>query len=152
MKKTEIGAAGVCDLDFIAALEENCFSLPFRRADFESMLSADGDLLLIAKEDGAPRGYLAARTVLDETEILAIAVDPAARGRGIGRALLDGLIERRGKQTKIVLEVRASNAAARALYAACGFVQTGVRRGYYQLPPEDAVLYFRGATAARDKG
>lgn len=152
MEKIEISAAGARDLDFIAALEETCFSRPFRRADFESMLDAANDLLLTAKDGETPCGYLAARTVLGETEILAIAVDPAARRRGIGRALLDALIGRLGEDAKIFLEVRASNAAARALYAACGFVPTGVRRGYYEKPHEDAVLYFRGATAARDKG
>jgi [ribosomal protein S18]-alanine N-acetyltransferase len=78
-------------------------------------------------------GFILARAVLDEAEILTLAVHPEVRRQGIGRDLLvRALAEaaRRGARAAF-LEVAASNAGARALYAASGFTVVGRRRGYY---------------------
>jgi ribosomal-protein-alanine N-acetyltransferase len=77
----------------------------------------------------------------EEAELLRIAVRPDLRGRGVARALLaagEEALRREGART-LLLEVRASNAAARALYAAAGWAEAGLRRGYYR-DGEDAVL------------
>ncbi|BDU74189.1 GNAT family N-acetyltransferase [Mesoterricola silvestris] len=79
-----------------------------------------------------------------EAELLRIAVDPAYRRGGQGRALLahcQAELERMGV-TSLHLEVRVSNAPARALYEREGWVARGVRRGYYR-DGEDAALYGR---------
>ncbi|HJV23388.1 MAG TPA: GNAT family N-acetyltransferase [Holophagaceae bacterium] len=80
--------------------------------------------------------------VVHEGELLRIAVDPARRGRGLGRELLKGAqAELRAQGIReLHLEVRAGNAAARALYAACGWREEGLRAKYYA-DGEDAVLY-----------
>jgi ribosomal-protein-alanine N-acetyltransferase len=99
----------------------------------------------VAEEQGRLAGFAVARYLPpDEIEILNIAVDPAARRRGLGRILLATLLALPGRN--LYLEVRASNSAARALYASAGFVESGVRKGYYPgalqppRPPEDAIV------------
>src|SRR5207253_2646093 len=89
-----------------------------------------------------PLGYVVAWFAADEGEIANLAVDPPARGRGLGAALLDAaLAEASGRGvTAVYLEVRESNATARRLYASRGFVEVGRRRGYYRKPPEDAIV------------
>lgn len=95
-------------------------------------------------EGGRPRGFLVAWRVADELEVLFVATDPASRRRGVGRALLGrALDEARGEGlARVLLEVAAGNAAARALYAAFGFRELGVRRGYYA-DGDDAVMMGR---------
>lgn len=106
------------------------------------MLDAEGKILLVAEADGVPVGYIGAYTVLGETDILTVAVDPAARRQGVGRRLLESLFEALSGQSSVIyLEVRESNAPARALYASLGFSEVGRRRGYYKRPAEDAILY-----------
>lgn len=86
--------------------------------------------------------FLVAHRVADEWELENIVVTPAERRKGIGIELVAALTEKT-KSEAVFLEVRASNAAARALYESAGFRQTGVRKSYYQNPLEDAVLYRR---------
>lgn len=80
-----------------------------------------------------------------EGEIYRIATLPSARCRGVGRALLargEELAQEAGV-CRIFLDVRASNEPAKALYATHGYAQTGIRRDYYRVPREDAVLMER---------
>jgi ribosomal-protein-alanine N-acetyltransferase len=82
----------------------------------------------------ADDGFVLARVAAGEAEILTLAVAPSARGKGLGRVLLQAVITRAramGAQT-MFLEVGADNPAARALYAALGFTKVGDRKGYYQ--------------------
>lgn len=130
------------DLAFIAALEKETFSLPQSEAAFAEMLGKEDHILLVVERDGAPIGYVCAYTVCRESDILTVAVTPSARRCGAGRALLEALTGAlAGDSDAIFLEVRQSNAPARALYVSMGFDEVGVRRGYYQHPKEDAVLY-----------
>ncbi|MCB9597765.1 MAG: ribosomal protein S18-alanine N-acetyltransferase [Sandaracinaceae bacterium] len=92
--------------------------------------------VLVADEAGVLLGYAIAWVIAGEAEVLSIAVDPPARRRGVARALLDGVLE--GAE-RAVLEVRARNLGARALYEDYGFALVGARRGYYS-DGEDALL------------
>jgi len=93
----------------------------------------------VAERDGQAAGLLlAVRPLEEEAEILTLAVDPEARRRGLASAILTRFLER--SRGRVFLEVRPSNAAARRLYAALGFTPAGLRRGYYQSPPEDALV------------
>ena len=89
------------------------------------------------------QGFALGRVTVDEAELLTIAVHPDAQRQGEGRALLTAFHEkiRARNATTCHLEVAADNHAARALYAAMGYEQTGVRRGYYTEadPPQDAI-------------
>ncbi len=94
---------------------------------------------LVAEADGLVSGFLLASVpVAGETEILTLAVDPGARRRGIAKALVQALL--RSRPGRIFLEVRRSNAVAQRLYQSLGFAPGGLRRHYYQSPPEDAIV------------
>lgn len=95
--------------------------------------------------DGTVLGWAGLLVVGESAEILTVGVIPSARRRGIARALLDGLIEeaRRRAAVEAFLEVRVDNAAARALYNADGFVEVGIRPGYYDGGRVDAVVMRR---------
>ena len=81
-------------------------------------------------------------TVLGESYVDNIAVLPAHRGRGIGRALTAALVgHARAGGAFITLEVRASNVPAVSLYASLGFEKAGVRRDFYKAPREDALIF-----------
>jgi ribosomal-protein-alanine N-acetyltransferase len=115
-------------------------------------------LLLVAAEASSPRasglisvkgsgilGFLVANHLAPEWELENIVVAPAARHRGIGKRLLEALLDaaRETDSSAVFLEVRESNTAARTLYEGSGFEQTGRRRSYYTSPSEDAILYRR---------
>jgi [ribosomal protein S18]-alanine N-acetyltransferase len=90
-------------------------------------------------------GFLVAQHIAPEWELENIVVAASARRKGLGKCLLQHLITaaREINSTAVLLEVRESNTAARALYEKAGFVQTGRRKSYYINPQEDAVLYRR---------
>jgi len=98
--------------------------------------------------DGRPVerfGYLIVSRYVDAWHVMNVAVDPAWRGRGVARALLDKLFELTGDDVErgYTLEVRVSNHIAIHLYESLGFVATGVRRGYYTDNREDALIMWR---------
>jgi ribosomal-protein-alanine N-acetyltransferase len=99
--------------------------------------------LLVADHNGALLGFILAHNILGEWEIESIAVAPGHRHRGIGRMLVQALIDAAitNKAQFIFLEVRESNLAARGLYESCGFRQYSRRKAYYSNPDEDALLY-----------
>lgn len=98
---------------------------------------------LVAEEEGVLQGFLLARIIGDECELENIVVAAGSRRRGLGSKLIRALREAAHYQhvTRIFLEVRESNASARALYEKSGFAITGRRKVYYSVPAEDAVLY-----------
>jgi len=103
------------------------------------------DALFLVVEAGGTReiaGYVVALDAADEGEILNLAVAPGGRRHGLGRALVQSILEAltaRGVR-QVYLEVRESNAPARALYAAHGFKEVGRRKQYYRRPAEDAIV------------
>ena len=118
------------------------------------LLVATGAALEDRTQD-ALLGLASAQLLVDDVHVLRLAVVPEARRRGIGRALLDGLAVWAAEvgAAAVVLEVRADNVAARALYGSAGFVEDGRRRGYYP-DGEDAVLLRRvpGLSDSSDDG
>ena len=127
----------------IAALERECFSLPWTEAMLRAQLAPETHLFLAAETAaGEVLGYVGLLFVLDEGYISNVAVAPEHRRRGIARALLRELVHRAEEQKLafLTLEVRARNAAAIALYASLGFEPVGRRKNYYEKPTEDAVL------------
>lgn len=126
----------------IAELEKLCFSSPWSQASIASELENPLSLWLAAVERGQVLGYVGAQSVLDEADMMNLAVRPAQRKKGIGRRLVLALIEQlKGRGVRaLTLEVRAGNSAAIGVYESLGFIEVGRRPRYYTKPAEDALL------------
>ena len=130
------------DLDRVLAIEQRSFPSPWTRRHFLDELSSPHSFPLSAFDpSGQLVGYICPMQVLDEGHILDVAVDPAFRGQGLGRLLVEQVLTdcRQAGASFVSLEVRPSNRAAIALYLAMGFTECGRRKRYYQ-DGEDAVL------------
>ena len=125
------------DLDGVMAVMKAAFDPRFgeawTRSQCAGILPMSGVALMLARDAGdAPLGFALFRTVVDEAELLLIAVAPDHARRGVGRALLDAFIDRARADgaRRVHLEVRDGNSAA-SLYRSAGFAAAGRRRGYY---------------------
>lgn len=129
------------DLPEILAIEEAAHPYPWSEAVFEDCLRA-GYRLDGAFVEGVLIGYSVVMTVLDEWHLLNLCVDPAHQRRGVGRFLLERLLDSAAAMDAscLLLEVRAGNRTAIALYERAGFADIGHRKAYYPAPSgrEDA--------------
>ena len=128
------------DVSAVVELETASFSSPWSESTFHTLLDRPGAELMVLDDGGEVIGYAVLWCILDQGELANIAIRPDRRGGGLGATLLDAVLERarsRGVET-LFLEVRESNAVARAMYARFGFSELGVRRDYYDRPREDA--------------
>lgn len=132
------------DVDSVATIEQECFSLPWSRASIAAELANVNARFFVWEEGGAVLGYAGAWRILDEYDVGNIAVRLSARRRGIASQLVERLIVCAGEEgvSDISLEVRVGNTAARALYERYGFVTEGVREKYY-VDGEDALIMWR---------
>lgn len=126
----------------IAELEKICFSDPWSESSIASELSNPLSCWLVAVEGEKVAGYIGSQTVMGETDMMNVAVHPDFRRQGVAKALILALVDalkERGSHW-LMLEVRQSNAPARALYAKLGFAEVGRRKNYYRNPKEDALI------------
>jgi len=119
-----------------ARLHAAAFAHPWSAEEIAALL-ADSSTLSAAALDpvnGRLRGFVIARLAADEAEILTLAVESHARGKGVGKALLGESLRQAANAgaRKMFLEVGADNASAIALYSRLGFVKVGKRAGYYR--------------------
>ena len=126
----------------IAQLEKICFSDPWSERSIASELDNNLAFWLVAVEGETVAGYIGSQTVLEETDMMNVAVHPDFRRQGIAEALVNGLVEHLKAMGSrcLTLEVRASNAPAIALYEKLGFTEIGRRKNYYRNPREDALI------------
>ncbi len=143
-----VTAATVDDLDAIVAIEQHGFAGPRPRAVFARELTLPQARLVVLRErpDGPVQAFANFWIADDTVDLHVIAVAPDARRRGLGAVLLAQVVAAAGAR-RVVLEVRASNAPAQALYLRAGFVVDGRRPRYYP-DGEDAVLMSREATGS----
>ncbi|SJM58223.1 Ribosomal-protein-S18p-alanine acetyltransferase [Brevundimonas diminuta 3F5N] len=112
----------------LAAIHAEAFAAPWDEAALSELLVSPG-VFAVAEDEG----FILIRVVVDEAEILTLAVRPSARRAGLGGRLVEAAVVRAAAlgAERMFLEVAEGNAAARALYARSGFVEMGRRRGYY---------------------
>ncbi len=141
------------DLPEIWELEKKCFPIPWSLASFEEELQNTLATFLVAKISSSEQGimtekiigYIGMWFVLDECQIINLAVDPIYQKHGVATALLSELFKQctRNKTTYVTLEVRATNLPAQKLYAKFGFKEETFRKNYYKNPDgtrEDAII------------
>ena len=138
MKVTGLTPANV---NGVFLVEQTCFSTPWSLESFQNDLTNENAVYFCLEDDGKVIGYVGMWQSFDEGNINNIAVLPDYRRKGYGKLLLEHLISY-GKEQRLsflTLEVRESNAGARALYQSVGFLEAGRRKKYYERR-EDAIL------------
>ncbi|ADE12456.1 ribosomal protein S18-alanine N-acetyltransferase [Sideroxydans lithotrophicus] len=134
------------DLDAVLRIEREVHTHPWTQGNFSDALRSKY-VCKIYEDKHDILGYAVLMLAVDEAELLDIAIAAQHQRHGWGRRLLDEMmaVARRQGMRRVVLEVRASNAAAIALYRQAGFSDIGLRRDYYQAENgrEDAILMGR---------
>jgi [ribosomal protein S18]-alanine N-acetyltransferase len=151
MSNVEIKRCGVEHLPMIMPVMTSAFDAQFGEAWTEAqclgVVSMPGSHLIVARSDVAV-GFALSRVIVDECELMLLAVAPESQHRGVGRQLLAAMIAdaRNAQAASIFLEVRNGNPAI-SLYSSAGFVEVGRRRGYYRGPLNETfdALTFRMA-------
>ena len=130
------------DLEAIASMENAVFSDAWTAKSIEDTYNQSQTFIVTAESEGKIAGYCIVYFVLDEGEIARIAVDGLCRRQGVGRKLLEQ-VEKICKEKNIIrlmLDVRESNDSARKFYQSFGFEEDGIRKNFYDMPKEDAIL------------
>lgn len=139
----------------LAAIERQCFERPWKAADYERLRSNPQVLAWVLRgSQGAPHGMVCFQIVAGEVEIFRIGVVPSQRRMGLGRTLVQEVVEYAAGEGafRVTLEVRAGNSTARHLYNSLGFRQVGTREGYFQNPREDALIFGINTGSERPDG
>ena len=138
----EIIKMDACHVSQVAALEAVCFRDPWSERSVASELTNPLSCWLVAVDGETVLGYIGSQTVLDESDVMNVAVHPDHRRKGIAQALVTALADalRERGSCKLTLEVRSSNASAISLYEKLEFRQIGLRKNYYRNPREDALI------------
>lgn len=138
----EIAFMNAVHVPQIAQIERLCFNDPWSERSIAAELSCKLSLWLVALDGERVVGYVGSQTVLDQADMMNLAVHPEYRRQGIGLMLTRRVCEELIKKgvNALLLEVRASNAPAKALYEGMGFTVAGVRPNYYRNPREDAFI------------
>ncbi len=137
-----IEPADAGDIPVLSDIHAASFANDWSEDEIASLMAGAGVSATVARRrlpfgSRRPVGFMLTRTVLDEAEILTVAVKPAWRGLGVGRDLVLKTLRQLAHQgvASVFLEVDADNAPARRLYEGAGFRQVGLRRGYYSASP-----------------
>ena len=126
----------------VAELEKSCFSAPWSENSIRYELTIPLSLWLVAMEADALAGYVGSQSVIDEADMMNIAVHPDYRNQGVAKNLIQTLMDTLSGQGShsLMLEVRQSNEPAKNLYASLGFETVGIRKNYYRNPKENALI------------
>ena len=130
------------DIEYIVELEVKTFSDAWTEQGVRDTLEQKQAFITVAKSDRVLVGYCIIYYVMDEAEIARIAVSEDVRRTGIGKGLLDYTCKccRELQIERLLLDVRESNESAIMFYKGYGFQTDGIRKNFYEMPKEDAVL------------
>ena len=129
-------------IEEIANLEKECFSSPWSEDGLKAELNNNFARFFVAFSGERVAGYIGSHNVLGEVYITNVAVFSEFRRNGIGKVLVEFLVNEMKKENAdfVTLEVRKSNQNAISLYEKCGFEKVGERKKFYEKPIEDAIL------------
>ncbi|NLK97610.1 MAG: ribosomal protein S18-alanine N-acetyltransferase [Epulopiscium sp.] len=130
----------------IHEIEKSCFTIPWSKEAFEKELRENPlAYYIVAELENTVLGYAGMWVIADEGHITNIAVHPDFQHQGVGTLLMEHLIdEARSKNFfGLTLEVRESNVKAQNLYKKFGFINEGLRKGYYQDTGENAIIMWK---------
>lgn len=141
----EIRQMQLDDLEQVMEIENENFSVPWTETGFFTFLIREDTLFLVAQEKEEILGYCGVVMVQDEGDITNVAVKKSWQNQGVGKKLMEELVKSTEQEgvARLFLEVRASNEPALRLYRNMGFVQTGIRKNYYEEPREDGIIMMR---------
>lgn len=133
----------LADVEQVHALEESTFAQPWSLQSFIDEMERNACArYIVAEEAGTVLGYAGAWLIIDEGHITNVAVAQSVRGKGVGTALMEALMQYAANMgvQYMTLEVRKTNLIAQKLYRRMGFMELGVRKRYYEDNGEDALL------------
>lgn len=133
------------DIKQVGKLEAQCFTMPWSEKSFEEALGNPRAVYVVARDGEKVAGYCGAYVILDEGDINQVAVEPSYRKKGIGKKMIQILLEKlkEAGAVSVTLEVRKSNEGAISLYESVGFVKEGIRKNFYEKPMEDALIMWK---------
>lgn len=133
------------DIEQMTAIEAQVFSQPWSRKSFEEALSYENLLFVVAVMEETVVGYCGLYMVLEEGNVINVAVKEEFRGRHIAQEMLTFLMEEGAKQniTAFTLEVREHNETALHVYEKLGFESVGIRKNFYEKPIENAIIMWK---------
>lgn len=133
------------DVEAVSKIESETFSMPWSAEDFMEMVEADYAYYYVAELDGETAGCCGIRNIAGEGEITNVVVAEKYRRKGIGRKLMEYMLEKalENGMGDCTLEVRVSNRPAIRLYEELGFKGEGVRPCFYEKPREDALIMWK---------
>lgn len=145
MQKADIITADISHIKQIAEIEISCIPGGWSEKLFLDTLDNPGTIMLAAVINEKVIGFLNGSYVIDEAELMNIAVSREHRRDGIAGALIESFENRLSEKgvNTVYLEVRESNFPAKKLYEKYGYIQIGLRKNYYRSPDENAVLMMK---------
>lgn len=147
MAEPFIRAIRETDVPQIHEIETLCFPMPWSEESILHDVKENVVARWLVLDDGEGRvlAYAGMWFVLDEAHVCNVAVHPAHRRRGYGKRIFEALtaLAQENSMAMMTLEVRRSNLAAQNLYHACGFLDVGYRKRYYEDNQEDALIMYR---------
>lgn len=145
-KDIEISSLAMDDIDDVLKISNLSFHTPWSRDSIQKELEGNKFArYVVAKKGSQVIGYGGAWVIFDEAHVTNIAVHPEYRGIGAGAMIVEALIEicKVEMVSGLTLEVRQSNIVAQNLYKKFGFVEEGIRKGYYQDTKEDGIIMWK---------
>lgn len=133
------------DLPEVCEIEKDNFSLPWSEKSFKDSMGRNDTVFLVALADGEVAGYIGCYCIAGTGEITNVAVKASHRRNGIGGKLLERLYQEGTAfdTQEFFLEVRESNETAIGLYSRQGFVKEGIRKNFYEMPVENALIMWK---------
>ena len=133
------------DLEQVAGIEREIFSMPWSEKAFADSLQSENTLYIVAEIDGKVAGYCGMYIAFEEGNISNVAVAPEYRRQKIAANMLKNILKLAKEKgvTAVVLEVRETNTGAIRLYEQIGFEEVGIRKDFYDKPKENALIMWK---------